>query len=307
MAAAEAAAPVRFGQVVVGPPGSGKSTYCAGMAELLRGSGRPVALVNLDPANELLPFSADLDLSELVSVSDVMRELGLGPNGALLYCLEYLEKNLDWLLRRLAALGNQYILFDFPGQVELYTHNAAVPRILRRLEQHNFRLTAVNLVDSHYCSDPGKFVSALLSTLATMLHLALPHINVLSKIDLAQKFGKLHFGLDFYTEVMDLERLAELLDDDPFTRRYRRLTAKLTGLVEDYGLVSFVPLNVSDKQTMVRLLRAVDKANGYVFGAGEQRSIQSLLACAVGAEFQDDLVGGAADRYVPADGDTADT
>ncbi|KAF0299007.1 GPN-loop GTPase 2 [Amphibalanus amphitrite] len=297
-----AVSPVRFGQVVVGPPGSGKTTYCAGMAELLRGTGRPVALVNLDPANETLPFAADLDLAELVTVEDVMRELRLGPNGALLYCLEYLEKNMDWLLQRLAALGDKYILFDFPGQVELYTHNAAVPRILRRLEKANFRLTAVNLVDSHYCSDPGKFVSVLLSTLAMMLHLALPHINVLSKIDLAEKFGKLHFGLDFYAEVMDLERLAELLDDDPFTRRYRRLTAKLTGLVEDYGLVSFVPLNVSDKATMARVLRSVDKANGYVFGAGEERSIQTLLACAVGAEFQDDVVGAAAEQYVPTGG-----
>ena len=101
---------------------------------------------------------------------------------------------------------------------------------------------------------------------------------------------------------MDLERLAELLDDDPFTRRYRRLTAKLTGLVEDYGLVSFIPLNVSDKATMARVLRSVDKANGYVFGAGEEPSIQSLLACAVGAEFQDDAVGAAAERYVPTDG-----
>ena len=109
--------PVRFGQVVVGPPGSGKTTYCAGMAELLRGTGRPVALVNLDPANDTLPFAADLELAELVTVPDVMRELRLGPNGALLYCLEYLETNMDWLLRRLAALGDSYILFDFPGQV----------------------------------------------------------------------------------------------------------------------------------------------------------------------------------------------
>ena len=112
-----AVSPVRFGQVVVGPPGSGKTTYCGGMAELLRGTGRPVALVNLDPANDHLPFAADLDLSELVTVPDVMAELRLGPNGALLYCLEYLEKNSDWLLRRLAELGDKYILFDFPGQV----------------------------------------------------------------------------------------------------------------------------------------------------------------------------------------------
>ena len=87
------------------------------MFELLTGTGRPVALVNLDPANDTLPRPADLDLSELVTVTDVMRELRLGPNGALLYCLEFLEKNMDWLLKRLAALGDKYILFDFPGQV----------------------------------------------------------------------------------------------------------------------------------------------------------------------------------------------
>lgn len=50
----------------------------------------------------------------------------------------------------------------------------------------------------------GKFVSVLLTSLSTMLHLQLPHINVLSKIDLAEKYGKLHFGLDFYTEASQL-------------------------------------------------------------------------------------------------------
>eukprot|EP00953_Heterococcus_sp_UTEX-ZZ885_P038770 19897-Heterococcus_DN1.PRE.1 len=42
----------RFGQVVVGPPGSGKTTYCNGMAQYMRGLGREVAIVNLDPANQ---------------------------------------------------------------------------------------------------------------------------------------------------------------------------------------------------------------------------------------------------------------
>ena len=40
-----------FGQVVIGPPGSGKTTYCNGMAQFLRGLGRKVAVVNLDPAS----------------------------------------------------------------------------------------------------------------------------------------------------------------------------------------------------------------------------------------------------------------
>lgn len=50
---------------------------------------------------------------------------------------------------------------------------------------------AVHLVDSHYCSDPGKFVSVLLTSLATMVQVELPHINVLSKIDLIEQYGKL--------------------------------------------------------------------------------------------------------------------
>lgn len=39
----------------------------------------------------------------------------------------------------------------------------------------------------------------------------MPHINVLSKADLIEKHGKLHFNLDFYTDVLDLEELVGLL------------------------------------------------------------------------------------------------
>lgn len=35
-----------------------------------------------------------------------------------------------------------------------------------------------------------------------MLHLELPHVNLLSKIDLIEQYGKLQFNLDFYTQVM---------------------------------------------------------------------------------------------------------
>jgi len=63
------------------------------------------------------------------------------------------------------------------------------------------RLAAVHLVDAHLCTDPAKYISALLLSLSTMLHLELPHVNILSKIDLIEQYGKLQFNLDFYTEV----------------------------------------------------------------------------------------------------------
>ena len=37
----------RFGQVVLGPPGSGKTTYCLAIASLLRELGREVVIINL--------------------------------------------------------------------------------------------------------------------------------------------------------------------------------------------------------------------------------------------------------------------
>ena len=53
------------------------------------------------------------------------------------------------------------------------------------------QLVAVHLVDSHYCSDPGKFISVLLTSLSTMVQVELPHVNILSKVDLMEQYGKL--------------------------------------------------------------------------------------------------------------------
>ena len=43
---------VYYGQVVIGPPGCGKTTYCVGMCDFLRQINRPTYVVNFDPANE---------------------------------------------------------------------------------------------------------------------------------------------------------------------------------------------------------------------------------------------------------------
>ena len=51
-----------------------------------------------DPAAESFAYPVSFDVRDLVTLEDVMEELSLGPNGGLLYCMEYLEENLDeWL------------------------------------------------------------------------------------------------------------------------------------------------------------------------------------------------------------------
>ncbi|NWH16453.1 GPN-loop GTPase 2 [Grus americana] len=287
-----------FGQVVIGPPGSGKTTYCHGMQEFMGRIGRKVTVVNLDPANEAMPYQCAVDIAELITLPDVMENLKLGPNGGLIYCMEYLEANFDWLQEKLAAFRGHYYLFDCPGQVELYTHHNALKNVFTQLAKWNFRLAAVHLVDSHYCTDPGKFISVLCTSLSTMLHVELPHVNVLSKMDLIERYGKLAFNLDYYTEVLDLSYLVDHLASDPFFRNYRRLNEKLVEVIEDYSLVSFVPLNVQDKESMRQVMQAVDKANGYSFGDQEQRSLEALMSAAVGADFHFTSTLAVQEKYV---------
>ena len=70
-----------FGQIIIGPPGSGKTTYCNGMQQYLQMTGRKVAVINLDPANDALPYDCSVDLADLVSLEAVMETYNLGPNG----------------------------------------------------------------------------------------------------------------------------------------------------------------------------------------------------------------------------------
>lgn len=288
-----------FGQVVIGPPGSGKTTYCNGMGEFMTRLGRQVSLINLDPANDLVPYVPAIDISELITLEEVMDKLKLGPNGGLIYCMEYLEKNIDWLIEKLKKIPKQhYILMDFPGQVELYTHHNSVRNILSALLKLDHRLAAVHLVDSHYCSDPGKFIAVLLTSLSAMLQVELPHVNVLSKADLIQSYGKLAFNLDFYTDVLDLTYLLDQLQDDPIFKKYKKMNAALVEIIQDYSLVSFVALNIKKNESILRVLQTVDKANGYMFGDTEERNLQSMLSCAIGAEFEYEKIKDIQEKYV---------
>ena len=130
-----------FGEIVIGSPGSGKSTYAYGKHQLFTALGRPISIVNLDPANENIPYPCTLDISSLVTLEDVMQEQGLGPNGGMLYCMEYLEANFDWLEDGVKALGKgAYVVFDLPGQVELSTNHDSLKRIVTRLTKMGFRV-----------------------------------------------------------------------------------------------------------------------------------------------------------------------
>ena len=136
----QASAAMPFAQLVIGPPGSGKSTYCDGMHQFLSAIGRKSSVVNLDPANDHTSYPCALDIRSLVTLEEIMAEEELGPNGAVLYALEELEHSIEWLQEGLKGLGQDYVLFDCPGQVELFTHHESLRNIFAKIQKFGYRV-----------------------------------------------------------------------------------------------------------------------------------------------------------------------
>ncbi len=57
-------------------------------------------------------------------------------------------------------------------------------QIVDRLQKWDFRLCGVFLLDSQFLIEASKFFAGSMTALSAMVTLELPHVNVLSKMDL---------------------------------------------------------------------------------------------------------------------------
>lgn len=81
---------------------------------------------------------------------------------------------------------DDYLVFDCPGQIELYSHVTAFRSLVDYLKNDGWRVCAVYCLDSQFISEAPKFIAGSLQALAAMVHLELPHVNVLTKVDLCE-------------------------------------------------------------------------------------------------------------------------
>ena len=259
-------------------------------AEALGGPRRrKIHVANLDPAAENFGYELAFDIRDLISVSEVMEELGLGPNGGLIYCMEYLMNNLDWLQDQLDTFGDdEYLLLDCPGQLELYTHIPLMRNVIDRMKMWGYEssLVAVFLIDSTFACVSDKFISGSLLSLSAMIALELPHVNVLTKCDLlpeedVERTLNLQSASEIWSREQDRNSLLPANFEDgtdeqrKMERRRRnrqRLTDSICQLLDDYTMVSYVPLNIQDEDSIDHCLSLVDATIQY----GEDTEVRGM-------------------------------
>ncbi|VVC44595.1 GPN-loop GTPase,P-loop containing nucleoside triphosphate hydrolase [Cinara cedri] len=261
---------MRYAQLVMGPAGSGKSTYCSAVSQHIENEKNSVIVVNLDPAAEHFEYTPTVDIRELIHIDDAMEDelLHFGPNGGLVFCMEYLIENQEWLKDQLGDDDDDYVIFDLPGQIELYTHMKTVKQLAELLQNWGFNVCSVMLIDSQFMVDGPKFISGTMAALSVMINLELPHINVLSKMDLLSKTARKH--LDSYLEPDTRALLSDVKNNTTWGKKYRHLSNRIGQMIEDYSLVQFVPLNIKDENSISDLQLTINTMIQY----GEDQDVR---------------------------------
>lgn len=72
-------------------------------------------------------------------------------------------------------------------------------------------------------------------------------------------------NLEFYTDLGNMHFLVDLLRADGRTKRFAKLNEALVEIVEDFPFVGYHTLDIQNKESVIRLLRAIDKSSGYVY------------------------------------------
>jgi GTPase SAR1 family protein len=214
--------------VMIGPAGCGKTSMVASFGRWLEKElGERPIYVNLDPGVLKLPYKPSYDIRSLVRVDDLMRDTGLGPNGAMIKAAEIIEERLNDVVVRIRSInGTGFRLIDTPGQMELFLFREMGPRIVERLSEGS-RAVAVYILDPFLASSLSGFAVGILMSIITRLRLRIPVVSVINKADLLN--------------TIELERM--LLDESKLVERIAleehglaaELSAKFMNLVREYS------------------------------------------------------------------------
>ncbi|ROT64166.1 putative GPN-loop GTPase 1-like [Penaeus vannamei] len=170
--------------IVLGMAGSGKTTFVKRLDSYLN-VRKPHYVINLDPAVDKVPYMSYIDIRDTVNYKEVMKQYGLGPNGGIVTSLNLFSTMFDDVLKLLSKKEQDldYIIFDTPGQIEVFNWSASGPIIAGALAA-TYPTVIVYVLDVVRSTNPQTFMSNMLYSCSILYKYKLPFIIAMNKIDI---------------------------------------------------------------------------------------------------------------------------
>ena len=197
--------------IVVGMAGSGKSTLVQRLSSYLAGgSGEEGYFVNLDPAILDSTTEFNIDIRDSVDYKEVMKQYNLGPNGAILTCLNLFATQIDQIISLIDKRSSQldWVVLDTPGQIEIFTWSAS-GAVITEAFGGCYPTCVIYVIDTPRCTSPATFMSNMLYACSIMYKCKLPFVVAFNKTDKVDCEFALEWMQDFEAFQSALEKDSE--------------------------------------------------------------------------------------------------
>ena len=221
--------------IVLGMAGSGKTTFVEKLEEEIANKDKESYIINLDPAVMDTLYEPNLDIRDTVKYKEVMASNNLGPNGAILTCLNLFSTNIDKVVSILEPKTDlDFIVIDTPGQLEVFSWSAS-GKLISDSFSILFPSILIYIIDMPRCNNPNTFSSNMLYALSIMYKMKLPLLIAFNKSDLA-KDSKVTEWMDDYESLQN-----ELKKKDDYMSTFSSSLSLL--LNEFYKTIKFVKVS----------------------------------------------------------------
>lgn len=239
--------------IVLGMAGSGKTTFVKKLSEYLTSKQSLPYVVNLDPAVHEMPYKPNIDIRDSIDYKQVMKSYSLGPNGGILTSLNLFSVHFNQLMVHLEqrSTDHKYMIFDTPGQIEVFTWSASGTIITEALASR-FPTIIVYVMDTARCTSPVTFMSNMLYACSILYKSKLPFVVALNKTDIID----CSFILDWMT---DFEAFEMALENDG--RYISSLTRSMSLVLDEfYSTLKATGISSFTGEGFPEFMKAVDEA-----------------------------------------------
>ncbi|CAB3979887.1 GPN-loop GTPase 1 [Paramuricea clavata] len=184
--------------ITLGMAGSGKTTFVQRINAHLHAKKTPPYVVNLDPAVYEVPYPANIDIRDTIKYKEVMKQYNMGPNGGIMTSLNMFATRFGQVIQYIEKRASEFkhVLFDTPGQIEVFTWSASGAIITESLAS-SFPTVVAYVMDTARCVNPVTFMSNMLYACSIMYRTKLPFIVVLNKTDIVDHSFAKEWMTDF--------------------------------------------------------------------------------------------------------------